>query len=169
MTLDLFSRKVVAYRVSLKNSTYLIISTFQQAFQNRNAPQSLIFHSDQGAQYISKTLCKLLRINKLDQSFSAPSQPHDNAVMESSFSFMKREGIYRTQYSTLNYKMPDQFFAFSCDLAGVILTHHPSRLECCSPRKPGVASWGCFLIVPTSPAILERVVFSGVNLMALDL
>lgn len=106
MTLDLFSRKVVAYRVSLKNSTYLIISTFQQAFQNRNAPQSLIFHSDQGAQYISKTLCKLLRINKLDQSFSAPSQPHDNAVMESSFSFMKREGIYRTQYSTAFYKVP---------------------------------------------------------------
>ena len=78
--LDLFSRKVVVYRVSPKNRTYLITSTFRQAFQNRNAPQSLIFHSDQGAQYTSKTFCKLLRMNKVVQSFSAPGQPHDNAV-----------------------------------------------------------------------------------------
>lgn len=132
--LDLFSRKVVAYRVSPKNSTYLITSTFRQAYQNRNAPQSLMFHSDQGAQYTSKTFRKLLRMNKVVQSFSAPGQPHDNAVMESFFSFMKREEIYRTQYkseqqfaksvdnyiefyntqrphSTLNYKTPDQFEA----------------------------------------------------------
>lgn len=132
--LDLFSRKVVAYRVSPKNSTYLITSTFRQAYQNRNAPQSLMFHSDQGAQYTSKTFRKLLHMNKIVQSFSAPGQPHDNAVMESFFSFMKREEIYRTQYkseqqfaksidnyiefyntqrlhSTLNYKTPDQFEA----------------------------------------------------------
>lgn len=130
--LDLFSRKVVAYRVSPKNSTYLITSTFRQAYQNRNAPQSLMFHSDQGAQYTSKTFRKLLRMNKIVQSFSAPGQPHDNAVMESFFSYMKREEIYRTHYkseqqfaksvdnyiefyntqrphSTLNYKTPDQF------------------------------------------------------------
>lgn len=132
--LDLFSRKVVAYRVSPKNSTYLITSTFRQAYQKRNAPQSLMFHSDQGAQYTSMTFRKLLRMNKVVQSFSAPGQPHDNAVMESFFSFMKREEIYRTQYkseqqfaksvdnyiefyntqrphSTLNYKTPDQFEA----------------------------------------------------------
>jgi putative transposase len=71
-------------------------------------------------------------MNKVVQSFSALGQPHDNAVMESFFSFMKREEIYRTQYkseqqfakgagdymefyntqrphSTLNYKTPDQF------------------------------------------------------------
>lgn len=107
--LDLFSRKVVAYRVFPKNSTYLITSTFRQAFQNRNAPQSLIFHSDQGAQYTSKTFRKPLRMNKVVQSFSAPGQPHDNAVMESFFSFMKREEIYRTQYKS------EQQFAKSVD------------------------------------------------------
>lgn len=61
--LDLFSRKVVAHRVSPKNSTYLITSTFRQAFQSRNAPQPLMFHSDQGAQYTSKAFRKLLRMN----------------------------------------------------------------------------------------------------------
>lgn len=132
--LDLFSRRVIAYRISPKNSTYLITSTFKQAFQSRNVPQSLLFHSDQGAQYTSKTFRKLLRMNKVVQSFSAPGQPHDNAVMESFFASMKREEIYRTQYkseqqfvksvdnyikfyntqrphSTLNYKTPNQFEA----------------------------------------------------------
>ena len=93
-----------------------------------------MFHSDQGAQYTPKTFRKLLRMNKVVQSFSAPGQPHDNAVMESFFPYMKWEEIYRTQYkseqqfaksvdnyiefyntqrshSTLNYKTPDQFEA----------------------------------------------------------
>ena len=93
-----------------------------------------MFHSDQGAQHTSKTFRKLLRMNKVVQSFSAPGQPHDNAVMESFFSFMKWEEIYRAEYKserqfaksvgnyiefyntekphrTLNYKTPDQFKA----------------------------------------------------------
>lgn len=62
------------------------------------------------------------------------------------------------------------FFAFSCGFAGVLLAHHPLRPERWNvgrPRKPGAATWVCFLAVFTSPAILEGVVFSGVNLMAL--
>ena len=130
--LDLFSRKVVAHRVSPKNSTYLVTSTFRQAYQNRNEPQQLMFHSDQGPQYTSNTFRKLLRMNKVVQSFSKSGRPHDNAVAESFFASMKREEVYRTQYcsehqfmrsidtyiefyntkrphSTLNYKTPDGF------------------------------------------------------------
>ena len=62
------------------------------------------------------------------------------------------------------------FFAFSCSLAAVVLAHYPLRPERWNvgrPRKPGAASWVCFLVVPTSPTILRGVVFSGVNLMAL--
>lgn len=132
--LDLFSRKVIAYRVSAKNSTYLITSTFRRAFQDRNTPQGLTFHSDQGAQYTSNAFRKLLRMNKVVQSFSKSGRPHDNAVAESFFASMKREEIYRNQYKsetqfvksienyvefynnrrphrTLNYKTPDQFEA----------------------------------------------------------
>lgn len=130
--LDLFSRKVVAHRVSPKNSTYLVTSIFHQAYRNRNEPQQLMFHSDQGPQYTSNTFRKLLRMNKVFQSFSKSGRPHDNAVAEPFFASMKREEIYRTQYhserqftgsvdtyiefyntkrphSTLNYKTPDGF------------------------------------------------------------
>ena len=121
--LDVFSRKVIVYRVSSKHSTYLITSTFKQAFQSRNAPQTLLFHSDQGVQYTSKTFCKLLQMNKVVQSFSDPGQPHDNAVVELFFASMKRSEpqfiksvdnymeFYNTQrpHSTLNYKTLNQF------------------------------------------------------------
>lgn len=132
--LDLFSRKAVAHGVSPKNSTYLITSTFKRAIQSRRTTQGLTFHSDQGAQYTSKAFCKLLRMNKIVQSFSKSGRPHENAVAESFFASMKREEIYRTQYkserqfresidgyinfyntqrphSTLAYKTPDKFEA----------------------------------------------------------
>lgn len=44
--LDLFSRKVVAYKVSRKNSTHLITSTFKAAWEQCAPDAGLIFHSD---------------------------------------------------------------------------------------------------------------------------
>ena len=46
----------------------------------------------------SSTSRKLLRMNKVVQSFSKSGHPHDNAVAEPFFASMKREEIYRTQY-----------------------------------------------------------------------
>lgn len=44
--LDLFSRKVVAYRVHYQKNANLIINTFKDAFRFRNEPNELLFHSD---------------------------------------------------------------------------------------------------------------------------
>lgn len=41
--LDLFSRKVVAYKISKKNSTQLITSTFKMAWEQRSPKAGLIF------------------------------------------------------------------------------------------------------------------------------
>ena len=96
--IDLFSRKVVSYKVSKSNSTYLITSTFRKAFETRSFPKKLIFHSDRGVQYTSKTFRKLLSVNKVVQSFSNSGKPHDNAVAEAFFSSLKTEELYRTNY-----------------------------------------------------------------------
>lgn len=48
--LDLFSRKVIAHGISAKHSTYFITSTIKRALNERNHPQQLTFHSDQGVQ-----------------------------------------------------------------------------------------------------------------------
>lgn len=102
--LDLFSRMVISYGVSRNNSTYLITSTFKKAFEVRNHPENLTFHSDRGVQYTSKAFQKLLHVNKVVQSFSNSGRPHENAVAEAFFASLKKEELYRT-----NYRLENEF------------------------------------------------------------
>ena len=57
--LDLYSRKIVGWRVSRNMSTNLVTATFKAAFQERGQPQNLTFHNDRGKQYMSKALADL--------------------------------------------------------------------------------------------------------------
>lgn len=100
--LDLFSRKVIAYTISKKNSTRLVTSTFKQAVIERSCYHNLVFHSDRGSQYLSHTFQQLLQQHKVKQSVSAPGHPHDNAVAESFFASLKRENLYRKEYKSEN-------------------------------------------------------------------
>ncbi len=96
--IDLFSRMVIGYRVSRNNSTQLVKSTFKTAFERRQPTEPLIFHTDRGANYRSKTFCAFLHSLGVKQSFSKTHCPYDNSVMESFFSSFKREELYRTKY-----------------------------------------------------------------------
>lgn len=98
--IDLFSRRVIGYRVSKKSSTNLVTATFRNALQNRGTPIDLTFHSDRGGQYISETFCALLRQYGIAQSFSNTGRPYDNAVAETFFATFKKEEAYRRDYSS---------------------------------------------------------------------
>lgn len=103
--LDLFSRKVIAYKISKKNSTQLITSTFKMAWEQRTPEAKLIFHSDRGSQYTSHRFRQLLHERSVVQSFSNSGKPHDNAVAESFFATFKKEEVYRKNYtSEANFK-----------------------------------------------------------------
>ena len=107
MILDLFSRRVIGYRVSRNANTHLVTSTFRDAYQARGNPTGLTFHSDRGAQYTSATLTELLQKCGAKQSFSATARPHDNAVAEAFFaSFKKRGGV--PQGVHLGAKLPQK-------------------------------------------------------------
>ena len=129
--IDLFSRKVVSYRIGLSNSTQLVTSTFKLAYKKRVPGGGLTFHSDQGTPYTSYAFRRLLQQHHIKQSFSNPGSPLDNAVAESFFATMKKEELYRINYQSeaqlrqrvdayvsffnhtrphmnLNYKTPDQ-------------------------------------------------------------
>lgn len=47
--IDLYSRKVIAYKISQKHSSQLISATLKQAYASRRPKGELIFHSDRGA------------------------------------------------------------------------------------------------------------------------
>lgn len=98
--LDLFSRRIVGYRVSRNASTNLVTSTFRAAFRERGDPTDLTFHSDRGKQYSSAAFTTLLQKCGVKQSFSATARPHDNAVAEAFFASFKREEAYRREYTS---------------------------------------------------------------------
>ena len=98
--IDLFSRRIVGYNISRKSSTHLVTSTFRAAFENRERPMELTFHSDRGSQYISEAFGKLLSQCEVKQSFSATARPLDNAVAETFFATFKKEEAYRRDYSS---------------------------------------------------------------------
>ena len=96
--IDLYARKVVGYMIGGKNSTQLTKSTFKLAYESRHPDENLIFHTDNGSNYTSKSFREYLKKLGVTQSFSRPHIPYDNSVMESFFSNMKREELYRTKY-----------------------------------------------------------------------
>lgn len=98
--IDLFSRRVVGYKISQNCSTNLVTATFKKAFNSRGTPSNLTFHSDRGAQYTSAAFTSLLRQCGVAQSFSASGRPHDNAVAETFFANFKKEEAYRHSYSS---------------------------------------------------------------------
>ena len=96
--MDLFARKVIAYRVGKNNSTQLVKGTFKDAYESRNAEDGLIFHTDQGSNYRARAVSTYLAERNITQSFSKAGVPYDNSVMESFFASMKREELYRYKY-----------------------------------------------------------------------
>ena len=91
--LDLFARRVIAWRLSHKRSDNLALSTFKDAFEIRNEPMNVLFHTDQGVEFTSHKFMESLKAYGVKQSFSYPGSPNDNACMEGFYSILRREEI----------------------------------------------------------------------------
>lgn len=98
--LDLYSRKIVAHKISKRNSTQLTKATFKYAYFSRKPHEGLIFHSDNGSNYISRSFYAYLKQFGVVQSFSRSMHPRDNAVSEAFFKYMKAEELYRYKYKS---------------------------------------------------------------------
>jgi len=104
VVIDLCTKEVVGYSISRRASTELVKRAFANALlaSKRDTDQKLVFHSDRGTQYSSKSFQKMCEIYNVTPSMSAASNPFDNAVVESFFSSAKREEIYRRKYLDIN-------------------------------------------------------------------
>ena len=59
--IDLFARKVIAYKVAENATAELVIQTFLEAWKIRKPRATLIFHSDQGCQFKAGEFSELLK------------------------------------------------------------------------------------------------------------
>lgn len=89
--MDLFSRKVISWKLSAKADTRLVIDTFKRAFEKHGIPRGLMFRSDRGSQYTSFSFRQLLDSLNVVQSFSKKGCPFDNACCECFFKYKKRK------------------------------------------------------------------------------
>ena len=91
--LDLYGRNIVAFSVSRKNDTALVLDTFERAFLQCYDDKPLV-HSDRGTQYTSRAFRKRLEQERVGQSMSRPGKCLDNAPMEGFWGILKTEMYY---------------------------------------------------------------------------
>jgi putative transposase len=98
--LDLYSRKIVGWAMSEHIDTSLVLKALDMALLHRLPPANLLFHSDRGVQYASGDFRQALRQATLVASMSRKGNCYDNATMESFWSTLKLELVYRGVFQT---------------------------------------------------------------------
>ena len=97
--LDLYSRKIVGWAMSERIDTALVAAALRMALLHRQPPAKLLFHSDRGVQYASGDFRHALQAAKLVPSMSRKGNCYDNATMESFWSTLKWELVYRRKFT----------------------------------------------------------------------
>jgi len=97
--LDLYSRRVVGWAMSQRIDTALVLNALAMALLHRDPPANLLFHSDRGVQYASGDYRRALAQGGLVASMSRKANCYDNATMESFWSTLKFELVYRRDFS----------------------------------------------------------------------
>lgn len=98
--LDLYSRKIVGWAMGEHIDTALILKALFMALVHRQPPAGLLFHSDRGVQYASADYRGALAQAGFIASMSRSANCYDNAAMESFWSTLKLELVYRRDFLT---------------------------------------------------------------------
>jgi len=104
VVLDLCTKEVLGYKIARNATAELVKQALADALINsgEGSSQEIIFHSDRGTQYASKSFQTMCEDFNITTSMSSSGCPYDNAVVESFFSTAKREEIFRRQYSGID-------------------------------------------------------------------
>ncbi|MBF7145047.1 IS3 family transposase, partial [Pseudomonas sp. LY10J] len=100
VVLDLYSRRVVGWAMSAKPDAELVIKALDRAYEMHGRPQGLLFYSDQGSQYASRSFRQRLWRYRITQSMSRRGNCYDNAPTERLFRSLKAEWIPTVGYMT---------------------------------------------------------------------
>jgi transposase InsO family protein len=120
--LDLYSRKIVGWAMTERLDTALVAAALSMALLHRQPPAKLLFHSDRGVQYASGDFRHALQAAKLVPSMSRKGNCYDNATMESFWSTLKLELVYRTRFDSRTQARSQIFDFIEC-------FYNPKRLH----------------------------------------
>lgn len=92
--MDLYSRKIIAWNLSNKQTIKNVIDCLSKAIKQRGINNKVILHSDRGFQFTSNEYIEYCKKNFI-LSYSKKGNPYDNACIESFHSSIKKEWLNR--------------------------------------------------------------------------
>jgi transposase InsO family protein len=110
--IDVFSRRIVGWRVASSMRTDLALDALEQALWSRTGTEGLVHHSDRGSQYLSIRYTERLAEAGVESSVGSVGDSYDNALAESIIGLFKTEIIRRrgpwrhidaVEYATLEW------------------------------------------------------------------
>jgi len=108
--MDLFSRRIVGWAMSLRMTSGLTLSALDMALRRCRPEAGLIHHSDQGSQYTDSEYQAVLAAHGIVASMNGVGTWYDNAPMESFFGTLKSELVHHRSYVTRAEARPDLFY-----------------------------------------------------------
>jgi putative transposase len=100
VVLDLFSRRIVGWSMGDAITSQLACRALESAWQQRSPGSGLIFHSDRGSQYASRSYTEILTGHGLKASMSRKGNCWDNACSETLFGSLKVERLHGMEFKT---------------------------------------------------------------------
>jgi len=107
IVMDLYSRRIVGWHIDKRMTTDLVSKAMIKAYNLRQPPKGLVFHSDRGSQYTSKNYRKLLANYGIRASMGDVGACWDNAVVEIFFGSLKHDWLLKVPQSTLEHMRND--------------------------------------------------------------
>ncbi len=101
VVLDLYSRRIISWRLGENLSADFAKATLREAFTSRKPASDLLFHTDRGIEYRAHKTQALLNQYRVRHSMNRPGQCTDNAEVESFFKTLKGELLHATSFVTM--------------------------------------------------------------------
>ena len=97
--MDLYDRRIVAYRIDDRNDNPIVMNTFKEAFSKEPDAHPLC-HSDRGFQYTGPQFYMLMNRHGCIHSMSRAAHCIDNGPMEGFWGILKREMYYNRKFDS---------------------------------------------------------------------
>ncbi|MDO6748857.1 IS3 family transposase, partial [Gilvimarinus sp. 1_MG-2023] len=107
IVMDLYSRRIVGWAIDKRMTTSLISRALIKAYNLRQPPKGLVFHSDRGSQYTSESFAKLLEGYDMRASMGDVGACWDNAVVERFFGSLKHDWLFKVHQPTRAHMKQD--------------------------------------------------------------
>jgi putative transposase len=110
--IDVFSRRIIGWRVARSMQTDLVLDALEQALWARSNAKGVIHHTDRGCQYLSIRYTERLKEAGVEPSVGSVGDSYDNAMAESVIGLFKTEVIHHrgpwrnldpVEYATLDW------------------------------------------------------------------